>query len=208
MNNDNNSFTYNGVTVEFSEAQKAIILADQNLITKLNNQKSDLQNQNDYWSGVVNNAMNQLNTVCNTLSGFGGSNSPRQKCIDSNNASWNNARAQQSTISDQLNTNATQLASAIKKLNDDTTTIQNDIKLQIQTQQANAAAATSAAANQATVTTAPANAAAANQQALASLQNQAQAAQLKQEQNIKIGGFIVAAIVIIVLAVLVIKRVS
>lgn len=195
MNETN--YTYNGVTVEFTEAQKAILLADQNLITQLNNQKIDLQQQYVVQEEIINNAKNQLDNYCNTLSGFGGSSSPRQKCIDANNAAWNNARAKATSIANALNTLEGQISSAIKKLNDDLIVIQNDIKLQIQAQQANIEAGN-----------APANAAAANEQALQELKNQAESAKLKQEQTIRIFGYGLLTIVVIVIAVLVIRKIS
>lgn len=201
------SFTYQGVTVNYSEAQKAIILADQNLITQLKNQLIAHQNEIARLEGVINSAKNQLDNVCNGLSKIG-SPSPKQACIDANNQAWDRARADQTTVYGYITANGVQQTSAVKKLNDDIATIQNDIKLQIQTQLANTAAATAAAGNQATVTTAPTvamgNAAAQIEQ----LKNENEQAKLKQEQNVKIALFGFVAVVVIVIAVLVIRRVS
>lgn len=202
------SFTYNGVTVSYSEAQKAIVLADQNLITQLKSQYADYQSQYNEQESRINEAKNQLDNYCNTLSGSVFNGNPKQACIDANNQKWNEARAVEASLINYMNTNQTQQTSAVKKLNDDITTIENDIKLQIQTQLANTAAATAAANNQATVTTAPAvvnaNAAAVQTQ----LANEAAAAKLKQEQNIKIATFTLVAIVVIVIGISLFRRAS
>lgn len=210
-----NSFTYNGTTVNFTEAQKAIILADQNLITQLNNQKNALTTRYGQLEGTIAEARAKLDNYCNNLSNYGlptlqnpnPYTGAKDKCIEQWNSIWTSARNEADNVANvEIPIKTTQINSAIKKLNDDLTTIQNDIKLQIQTQQANTAAASAAAGNQATIINAPANAAAANEQALLDLKNQAEAAKLKQEQTIKIFGFVLLAVVVIVVAVLLIRK--
>lgn len=200
------SFTYNGTTVSYSQAQKDIIVADQNLITQLNSQLAAHQNEYARLEGVINEAKSKLDNYCNTLSGVGGSNSPRSKCQATYNNQWDTARAQQGTVAGYITANATQTASAVKKLNDDIITIQNDIKLQIQTQQANAAAEAAAANNQSTVSTAPAVVAANAAAIQTQLANEAAAAKLKQEQTIKVVGFVLLAIVLISVGFLLVRR--
>lgn len=205
MNEQN--FTYSGVTVSYSEEQKAILLADQNLITQLKAQLIAHQNEYIRIEGIISEAKNQLDNECNKLSGFGGKDSPKQKCIDYNNGIWNAAIVDRGIVSDRINANATQQASAVKKLNDDILTIQNDIKLQIQTQLSNTAAQTAAAQNEANVITAPANAAASAAATQTELMNQAATAKLKQEQTIKIVGFILLAVVVITIGYFIFKKV-
>lgn len=200
------SFTYNGVTVSYSEAQKAIVLADQNLITQLKAQYASLQDSYNAQEALVNDAKNHLDNYCNTLSGSVFSGNPRQQCIDTYNRQWNTARATELDIQGQMNTNGLQQASAVKKLNDDITTIENDIKLQIQTQLANTAAANAAANQQSTVSTAPAIVAANAAAVQTQLANEAAAAKLKQEQNIKLAEFGVIAVVIVVIGIFVVKK--
>lgn len=197
------SFTYNGVTVSYSEAQKAIVLADQNLITQLKAQYADYQNQYNQQEAIVTDAKNHLDNICNNLTSLGG---VKQSCIDTWNNRWNDARAQQQVLITYMNTNQTQQTSAVKKLNDDITTIENDIKLQIQTQLANTAAANAAANQQSTVSTAPAIVAANAAAVQTQLANEAAAAKLKQEQNIKLAEFGVIAIVIVVIGIFVVKK--
>lgn len=200
------SFTYNGVTVSYSEAQKAIILADQNLITQLKSQYASYQSQYNDQEARINEAQNHLDNDCNSLSGWGGSSSPRQQCIDRWNTQWNDARAVEASLINYMNTNQSQQTSAVKKLNDDIATIENDIKLQIQTQLANTAAANAAANQQSTVSTAPAVVAANAAAVQTQLANQAAAAKLKQEQNIKLAEFGVIAVVIVVIGIFVVKK--
>lgn len=199
----NDQFTYNGVTVSYTEAQKAIILADQNLITTLQNDLANYKNSYNFQEGLINEAKDHLDNECNRYYG-----ARRTNCQAQWNNQWDNARANQATIIGYIDTNNSQSLSATKKLNDDLIVIQNDIKLQIQTQLANTAAATAAANNQVNVSTAPTNAAAANEQALADLQNKAEAERLKSERQTKMFTFGAITLVIIVIAVLIIKKVS
>lgn len=195
------SFTYSGVTVQYTEAQKAIILQDQNLITQLKGQLINHQNEIQRLEGLVNEAKDHLDNECNGYSG-----SKRQNCINQWNAQWDTARSQQNTVYGYITVNGQQQASAVKKLNDDIATIQNDIKLQIQTQLANTAAETAAANNQTTVTTAPVNAAAAAQLAITQANNAAAAEKAKSERQTKMFGFGIVAVVIITIGFLAFRR--
>lgn len=196
--NPTTSYTYNGVTVEYSQAQKDLVLADQKVI-------SDLQQQTRNLQGLISNlesdiqrymAAVQTNGSCYSLSGVGGSKSPRQACIDQNNNAWDQARGQQATAQGQMDAvNNTQIPAAVKKLNDDIQTIQNDIKLQIQAQVSNSNAAN-----------APAVVAGQNAQAIEALHNQAALDQLKQQQTIKIAAFFLITVVIIGVVVAIVKR--
>lgn len=211
--NPETSFTYQGVTVNYSEAQKAIILADQNLIATLNAQLRALQNEYNSLEGQVAEAQSHLDNECNNYKDWEGipprQTNRRTNCINQWNGVWSSARNKQKVISEsEIPTKNSQITNATKKLNDDIATIQNDIKLQIQTQLANTAAATAAAGNQATVTTAPTVAAANAAAQIEQLKNENEQAKLKQEQNIKIALFGFIAVVVIVIAVLVIRKVS
>lgn len=199
-------FTYSGVTVSYTEAQKAIVLADQNLLTNLAGRLSDNRQNYDRYEAAVIEAKDKLDNYCNTLKGNWGQD--RKECIDTWNNIWNNSRNAQTELNNEMATINTQIASATKKLNDDINTIENDIKLQIQTQLANTAAANAAAANQANVSTAPIIAAGNVAATQTQLANEAAAAKLKQQQNIKVVEFIIIAVMVIAIGYFIFKRAS
>ncbi len=205
-----NTFTYQGQTVSYTEDQKAIVIADQNLITQLQANLRNYQARYSQLETIINDAIakTQSGGYCDSLSKFG-SPSPKSQCHTQYNNIWDSARAEQGTIANTIYpTINTQIASATKKLNDDITTIENDLKLQIQTQLANAAAEAAAANAQTTVNNAPAVIAANSAAAQLQLANDAAAAKLKQEQNIKVAGFVLIAVVVIAIGFFVVRRVS
>lgn len=193
-----NSYTYNGVTVEYSQAQKDLLLNDQKVISDLQAQVRNIQGLISTLESQIQTHMAavQTNGSCYSLSGFGGSNSPRQQCIDQNNNAWSEKRGQQATAQSQIdNINNSQIPAAVKKLNDDLQTIQNDIKLQIQAQISNSNAQN-----------APAVVAGQNAQAIEALHNQAELDKLKQEQNIKIAAFVLFTILVVGIVVAVVRK--
>lgn len=193
MDPNQTSYTYNGTTVEYTEAQKAIILADMNLIAQLKEKKNNIQNSYNVAESQVNEAKSHLDNDCPKLNNF--PNKDKDKCMDYWNGIWNNARATQTQILTlEIPTVDQQIASATKKLNDDIATIQNDIKLQIQAQQSNVSAQT-------TVSTAPITAQAQAQAQIQALKNQAEKEKLESERKTKMFQFGVVAVVIIVIAV-------
>lgn len=202
-----NDYTYQGVTVSYSDAQKSIILADQQSIKNLQDQVNQLQGAigaiNDNISAYSSAVSNNPHGSCYTQNYFGGW-VVDQKCVDDNNAAWQAEINHRSSVQSQIDTiNNSEIPVSVKKLNDDLATIQNDIKLQIQTQIANTAANTAGA----TAANIPNQSALINQQQLAALANQATADKLKQEQNIQVIKFILVAIVILGVTFLVAKRI-
>lgn len=211
MNPVQQSFTYSNITVSYSDAQKNLVLSDQNNINSLLDQIKQLtsfiaskQNEINGFSAAVSD--NPHGSCYTPVYVFGQLVSWKvdSQCINDNNAAWNNARADSDVAQGKIdNINNSLMPAAVKKLNDDIATIQNDIKLQIQAQLANSASNTNSAAasnlpNQSNLN---------NQQALAALNNQAAQDKLKQEENIKIFQFIVVAIVILGVVFFVAKRV-
>lgn len=228
-------YTWSNITIQFTEQQKAIILADQQRITRLEsekntlvtnllNQKPPLEASYATEEQAIAFSQNQLNTVCHTYF----FSWDRKECEDQNNARWDEARNNQASIIEQLNVinnnlnpnvigstiyvkNA-EIASAKQTLNNDILTIQNQIKLQIQAQIANSTAATQNASNIAGINQndpalLQAQLNAQHAEDLAALQNQAAKDKLQQEQTIKIATFSLVALVIIGLAIVVIRRV-
>lgn len=200
------SYTFQGVTVSYSDQQKALVLADQNNIQSLQDQIRNLQEQ----IGAVNlNIATYAAAVSNNPHGscytqnIAGGWRVDQACVDANNAAWNQEAGHRDTLQAQIDTiNNSLLPAASKKLNDDIITIQNDIKLQIQTQLANTAQNTAAAA----AANLPNQSNLSSQQQIALINAQSASQLAKQQQQTKIAEFIIVAFVVIGLAALILKK--
>lgn len=177
----NPTYTYNGVS--YTDDQKNLILADQKVISDLQSQVRGYENDNLRLDGEINNYMAAVasNGSCYNLSGVGGNLSARQKCIDSNNNAWSQARNDQSANTGRINSLNSDIQTATTKLNNDIITIQNDIKFQIQAQTSNVNASNS-----------PATISGQNALALQNIKNQAD----KEKEKQKLVGFGIAALLI------------
>lgn len=196
------SYTYNGITVEYTDQQKQIIVNDQNTIQDLQQQVRNKQGEIGQLESDIQSAMaavseNPYGACWSQVTVLPGIKKwvKDDNCYNTNNANWSAWRAQQQTLQGQIdNINNVQLPAASKKLNDDITTIQNDIKLQIQ--------ATQTTANNANL---PQQSQLNNQQTLASIAAQAAADKDKREQQTKVVAFVLIAAVVVTIATLFIK---
>ena len=177
------SFTFNGTTVSFSQDQQNILNGD---INKLNDAVSAYNAKNVELAGYtaqVNDANSKLHAPYGICAGKPGGNGP---------GSWNScqaaAQAQFSQFFPLQQTAQAQLAALLDSIknpltgflavyNNDLNQIQNSIKLQIQSTQANQATANQNTQNQIALNANTPENAAASQQAAAILQQQQLAAQ-------------------------------
>lgn len=194
------NYTYNGVTVNYTDAQKNLVIAAQKTISDLQQQVRDIQNS---YNGLEGQIQSAIAAVSESPYGACWSKNMFNKwikdegCYNSQNAFWQNGRAQQGVMQSQMDQiNNVQLPQATKTLNDTITTIQNDIKLQIQAQESNSNAANL-----------PSVIAGQNAASIEALHNQAAQDKLKQEQNIKMFGFFVVAIIVIGIVIVIIKKI-
>lgn len=215
------SYTFNNITVNLNDTQKALLDSDLQTINTLSAKIISLQNQRATWETTIYDAQNalahckdSLNAWLNdpaTIAGlvvspfiFGpirqSKENAAQQCIDNNNATWSNARAQQAAIDGQIAQTNTDITNAKNNFNNDLTAIQDAIKLQIQSQVANSAAATQNASNIAGIN-------ASNPQLLIQQAQSAEAiAKAKQDKQTKLVEFGIVAGVIIIIGIFVIKK--
>lgn len=191
------SYTYGGITVEFNETQKALLQADEQAINKLNLDIIEWDRQISVHQSTINYYENQLSSYCPTLAKY----EDRKSCAENATFARNTGYSDRATVMTQKQYTLEQLARAKQKLNDDLILIQNQIKFQIQSQIANTTANTQGASN--TVAINQSNPAVIAEQ----IRRQAEQDKLKQEQNIKIVGFILLTVVVLTIGVISIRKI-
>ena len=202
-----NSYTYGGITVQFNDTQKALLDADQAQINTLNLSIIEWDRQISVHEGTYNNAVAQYNSYCPTLPravykfGVKIKDDEQGPCFDY----WANVRdtaeANKNSVIAQKNLTLQEIVRAKQQLNDDLAVIQNAIKLQIQAQIANTTANTQGASNTAAIN-------ASSPAVLLEKQKQAtEQAKLKQEQTIKIVGFILITVIVLTIGIFTIRKI-
>jgi len=184
--------------VQFTDAQMGVINADLALIDQLNAEMRGLQAQIEGWVGGVMKG-NENIAACTTYWGAG--TQKESQCIgpyqDSNNYYTDQINHQNWTVIPQKQS---QIEIAKKNYNDDLAAIQNQIKLGIQASVANSTASAQAAQNKVSIQQNDPLLLAKKLELTAKLDAQKKAAQ------VKFVGFVVVAIVVVLIGWYVIKK--
>lgn len=183
------NYTYNGLTVEFNETQKALLFAGQQKIISINNWIAELNRQLSVHLDRIAHWDNQYKNECPKINKY----DDRKRCSEQAIAFRDQAYVDRAGVLATKDLTLEDLKRAQQQLNDDLILIQNQIKFEIQAQTSNVNANTQT-----------------NQNTPEAIQQRAaitaEANKLKQEQTLKIVGFVLLAGTIIALGVFLIRR--
>lgn len=183
------SYTFNGQTVSFNDTQRALLFADQALIIKLNNDIAEWDRQIAVHTATANHWNNIYANECPQKQKY----DDRVKCSNEAIFMRDQAYADRASVINQKQLTLEQLSRAQKQLNNDLILIQDQIKFDIQAQTSNTDTNTEINNN--------------TPQAISDRAKiTAEANKLKQEQTLKIVGFVLLAGTIIALGVFLIRR--
>jgi hypothetical protein len=196
------SFTFEGSTIQLSQAQKDTLQRDLDVIDNYQATVNSELTSYNYQSSQYN---SYLNRDC-------GSNSlPRRaeynRCMSERNGGMNYHAPLRDAAKAKYDAALVNLQAATKNYNDDLAAIQNDIKLQVQAAQAQAASNAAAAAANATQAQSQATIATSTPQTAINAQNAAAQVQIKkEEEKRKIITYTIFGVVVLVIVIVVIKK--
>lgn len=196
------SFTFEGSTIQLSQAQKDLLKRDLDLIDHWQSVADAELTSYNYQSSQYNNALNR-NCGPNTL----GNRTEYNRCMSERAGAMNYHGPLRDAAKAKWDAALISLQSATDNYNKDLAAVQNEIKLQVQASQAQAASNAAAAAANATQAQSQATIATSTPQTAINAQNAAaQVAIKKEEEKRKIITYTIFGVVVLVIVIVVIKK--